>query len=239
MSDHVGEDDGWASRLRALIDAEPLVPSLAEAVRPMGGMRFLDADGAERALDIAQVHGVIASARVAIRGVLQAEGCPEFGEDAALAIRLYTIERPFRLYRLVNGQMHAPERDAGPGGVSEGLRKCLPYIKYLCEAMENAPAKFVYSERCHRGVKWAFPRCGELPDGSWADEHDPAAYFFPGREFPWYEFKSASFSFDTMYLDCFCGDRGPRTIFSIEGVRGIKVRKRPNLARRAKPALSP
>ena len=28
-----------------------------------------------------------------------------------------------------------------------------------------------------------------------------------------------------MYLDCFCGDRGPRTIFSIEGVRGIKVRK--------------
>ena len=233
MSDHVGEDDGWASRLRALIDAEPLAPSLAEAVRPMAGMRFLDADGAERALDIAQVHGVIASARAAIRGVLQAEGCPEFGEDAALAIRLYTIERPFRLYRLVNGQMHAPERDAGPGGVSEGLRKCLPYIKYLCEAMENAPAKFVYSERCHRGVKWAFPRCGALPDGSWADEHDPAAYFFPGREFPWYEFKSASFSFDTMYLDCFCGDRGPRTIFSIEGVRGIKVRKRPNLARRA------
>ena len=225
MSDHVGEDDGWASRLRALIDAEPLAPSLAEAVRPMAGMRFLDADGAERALDVAQVHGVIGSARAAIRDVLQAEGCPEFGEDAALAIRLYTIERPFRLYRLVNGQMHAPERDAGPGGVSEGLRKCLPYIKYLCEAMENAPAKFVYSERCHRGVKWAFPRCGALPDGSWADEHDPAAYFFPGREFPWYEFKSASFSFETMYLDCFCGDRGPRTIFSIEGVRGIKVRK--------------
>ena len=69
------------------------------------------------------------------------------------------------------------------------------------------------------------PRCGELPDGSWADEHDPAAFFFLGREFPWYEFKSASFSFDTMYVDCFCGDRGPRTIFSIEGVRGIKVRK--------------
>eukprot|EP01045_Picozoa_sp_COSAG04_P039701 COSAG04_NODE_11256_length_720_cov_3.735910_2_plen_83_part_01 len=83
MSDHVGEDDGWASRLRALIDAEPLAPSLAEAVRPMAGMRFLDADGAERALDIAQVHGVIGSARAAIRGVLQAEGCPEFGEDAA------------------------------------------------------------------------------------------------------------------------------------------------------------
>ena len=56
MAEHVGDDDGWATQLRAAIEAEPLAPSLADAVRPMAGVRFIDADGADRALDRALGH---------------------------------------------------------------------------------------------------------------------------------------------------------------------------------------
>ena len=154
-------DDEWSAQLRALIDATPPVATAAEAVRPMAGMEFTDADGIVRTLDFAAVKTLLRGARAAIRAVLQREGCPEFGEESALAIRLYTVERPFRLYAIVNGHMHAPDRAVGPGGASPGLRACLPFVRFLSDSLERAPQKFVYDGRCHRGVKFAFSSTGE------------------------------------------------------------------------------
>jgi hypothetical protein len=48
-------------------------------------------------------------------------------------------------------------------------------------------------------VQWAFPS---------PDAHDPEAFFYVGKEFWWYEFKSTSEDFDTMYKHYFCGDKG-------------------------------
>ena len=51
------------------------------------------------------------------------------------------------------------------------------------------------------------------------------AHSYPrGREFCWYDFKSSSTRFGVMYNDYFCGDRGPRTIFTIEGVKCYKIK---------------
>jgi hypothetical protein len=42
----------------------------------------------------------------------------------AMSIYAYTLENP-SLYKIVNGQMFDPKQ--GPGGVSVGLRACLPF----------------------------------------------------------------------------------------------------------------
>jgi hypothetical protein len=75
----------------------------------------------------------------------------------------------------------------------------------------------------NRGVKWAFPRCGALPDGSWVTEHDPESAFPVGHRFFWYEFKSSAQDFAVMYLACFCGEAGPRTIFTILACEGYRI----------------
>jgi len=75
----------------------------------------------------------------------------------------------------------------------------------------------------NRGVKWAFPRCGALPDGSWVTEHDPELAFPVGHRFFWYEFKSSAQDFAVMYLACFCGEAGPRTIFTILACEGYRI----------------
>jgi hypothetical protein len=75
----------------------------------------------------------------------------------------------------------------------------------------------------NRGVKWAFPRCGALPDGSWVAEHDPESAFPVGHRFFWYEFKSSAQDFAVMYLACFCGEAGPRTIFTILACEGYRI----------------
>ena len=215
------DDGGWGARVGALLEAEPLVATAEAAVAPMAGLAWPASDTTPAGtINIAAVRRVIAEARARMRQALQALGCPEYGEERALAIHLYTKEMHFRLYWVINDQMRRPNRSAGPGGVSAELRRCLPYIKYLLEALENAPPVLIFDGRCHRGVKFAYSALGTAAT---AADHDPAAYFHVGRQFLWYEFKSASRTFDTMYLPVFCGDRGPRTIFTIEGVKGVLI----------------
>ena len=87
-------------------------------------------------------------------------------------------------------------------------------IKYLDTALEEAPAKFEFSGRCQRGVKYVYPS---------PEDHDPERHFFAGKEVTWYKFNSASVEFKTMYMEQFCGKSGPRTIFNVEGVRGVSI----------------
>eukprot|EP01043_Picozoa_sp_COSAG02_P097801 COSAG02_NODE_33998_length_491_cov_0.778061_1_plen_163_part_11 len=111
--------------------------------------------------------------------------------------------------------MRSPRRAAGPGGLSAELRACMPYIKFLWVALEELPQKFHHVGRVQRGIKWAFPEPAN---------HDPENFFYPGREFCWYEFKSSSTDFNVMYDSYFCGDRGPRTIFTIQGVKCYQIK---------------
>merc|ERR1712147_410824 len=91
-------DDEGARNLRAVIKTVPVCATLDEA--------------------IARV------ARPELRVALRAHGITEYGEERALTIRVYTVEDPFALYRLINAEMHSPDRGSGPGGISVGLRAC-------------------------------------------------------------------------------------------------------------------
>ena len=54
-----------------------------------------------------------------------------------------------------------------------------------------------------------------MTDGVWlqaqAGDHDPETYFYKGREFSSYDFKSSSTNFDVMYDEFFCGTSGVST----------------------------
>jgi hypothetical protein len=202
MSSHLGDDDGYANFLSRAIQVTALAPALDDTLDALVAV----------GLDVSQLRALVAGKRGGMRAMLRAEGVADYREDFALAIFLYTLENP-ALYKAINGALRAKDR-VSSGRLSDQLRACMPFVKFLCEALANAPAKFVFLGRCHRGVKWAFPS---------PDAHNPAAFFYPGKEFWWYDFKSTSEEFDTMYKPYFCGDRGPRTIFSIEGVRGVRI----------------
>ena len=226
------DDDGWAQHLGSAVDAQVLPASLEEAVRPMSGLLFVDREGQRRKLEFGQVKNLLRQKRREMAGIIRRElvGAGADGavleEDCALAVHLYTVDHPFRIFELVNSRMCAPGRSdaTAPGGIAPELRKCLPYVKFLRHSLLSLPPKFHFEGRCFRGVKWAFPRVGRLADGSWACEHDLEAHFPPGRQLRWFEFKSASMVHDTMYQPCFCGAEGPRTIFTIEGVRGYIIK---------------
>ena len=206
----MSDDAEWARHLGQLLDAEALAPSALEAVRPMGALGLVDSG---------RITRMLRDRRGRMQAILRAQGCPEFNIEFALAIWLYTLENP-ALYKELNGAMQAPERLSASGTVSEQLRAVLPFAKLLQVALENAPAKFRYDGRCHRGVKFAFTAGGKAAS---EHDHEPAAYFPVGRQFHSFEFKSASTEHGTMYSKHFCGDRGPRTIFEIEGVRGVLI----------------
>ena len=74
--------------------------------------------------------------------------------------------------------MHSPHRAVGPGGISERLRACLPYVKMLWRSLEELPPQFHFTGKVQRGIKWAFPtpKVHEPPQ---AGDHDPEAYFYP------------------------------------------------------------
>jgi serine/threonine protein kinase len=217
MSDYMGAiDDAWGQELDQLIEEEPVPVSAVLAVESMRGMKFT-VRGVEKLFDPDAALRIIEQKRDGMRIMLLSHEChAEVGEECALAIHLYTLERPFRLYSIINSQMHSPDRtDAqAEGGISIGLRACLPYIKLLYVALQRLPARFRFTGRCFRGVKWAFPT---------PETHNPEGYFPPGRILQWYEFKSASTTFNTMYQECFCGRKGPRTIFHIVGVQGFLI----------------
>ena len=65
--------------------------------------------------------------------------------DYAVAIHLYTLEDP-RVYAVVNDAMFNPSRRK-PGAssqISAELRACLPFIKYLDEALATLPAEYIF-----------------------------------------------------------------------------------------------
>jgi hypothetical protein len=181
QSAEMGSDHGWKYTLRKAIDETPLTSGLLEAARPMASV----------GLDMDMFTAVIDGERSSMKAKLTLHGLDltKFLLDFAMSIYAYTLEVP-SVYSIVNGQMFDPNRSEGPGGVSAGLRACLPYIKYLSVSLESLPEEFRFAGRCYRGIKWTFPS---------PQDHDPESYFHVGRQFFWYEFKSTSQAVSTMY----------------------------------------
>ena len=202
-------DQLWKRRLQKVIADEPIAVSLKEAVRSLPGVGYDDleaiVDGQNEAWGD-ELHLPQGRFRLPI----------SYPVDYAIAIHVYTLEDPC-VYAVVNRAMFNPSRRA-PGGsshISDELRACLPYIKFLDAALAALPAEYVFRGKVRRGVKWVFPR---------PESHDPEAYFTPGAKLCWYEFKSASRRQELMTREHFCGiDAGPRTIFAVQACRAYDV----------------
>ena len=205
-SRQLGEDAAFVFRFRRAIHAEALAASVLAALRSLA-----EANG----LDLEELQFAIQMREPTLRATLEREGIPDFRMDFAVAIYLYTIDTP-KLYEIINTAAHAADREEGPGGLSPQLRACMPFIKFLDCALEALPDKYVFAGRVNRGVKWAFPT---------PDDHDPEAHFPKGKQFFWYEFKSAAQQFDVMYNEMFCGESGPRTIFTIDACQSYMISK--------------
>eukprot|EP00300_Choanocystis_sp_HF-7_P016121 c19301_g2_i1.p2 GENE.c19301_g2_i1~~c19301_g2_i1.p2 ORF type:complete len:159 (+),score=24.50 c19301_g2_i1:669-1145(+) len=110
--------------------------------------------------------------------------------------------------------MYSADRAGTNNQLSDGLRACLPYIKFLDTALVQLGEQFQHRGPCYRGVKWVYPNL---------QNHDPVRHFPRGKEFFWYEFKSSSRDLCLMDHERFCGNSGPRTIFVINSLTGYKI----------------
>ena len=204
--------DPWLGALKQLIAEEPLCDSLDDALQPL----------ASEGVDVEQIKQVVAAWLTSPEADWPESDWrrthPGFPSGYAGAIYAYTL--PAVLYKPLNAAM----RDTGRAGAafcgcSAELRAWLPYVKYLDTALEEAGKAWgVFLGKCHRGVQWAFPK-------PTVAEHDPERYFSVGKELNWFEFKSSSTDFDTMYSRAFCGPTGPRTIFTVQNCEGISIKK--------------
>eukprot|EP01043_Picozoa_sp_COSAG02_P049529 COSAG02_NODE_4982_length_4751_cov_8.305245_2_plen_1387_part_01 len=208
--EHKLKDVAWSAAITTAVQNEPCPETVLDALRSMAAVPTV----INLHIDIGVVQGLIESKRSGMRDKLRQLGCPpEFAVEDALTIWIYTLEQP-AVYRAVNRALRA--RLDASGQMSEAVKACLPFIKRLDWALDQAPTQFQYTGRCFRGDKWVWLS---------PQQHDPAGFFEHGFEFSWHEFKSASREMDIVYNEKFCGRRGPRTIFTIEGVYGVLIRE--------------
>eukprot|EP01046_Picozoa_sp_COSAG06_P053474 COSAG06_NODE_9256_length_1945_cov_2.793608_1_plen_506_part_10 len=143
---------------------------------------------------------------------------PEFPTKYALVINVYSMQMP-NVYAPLGEALRGTDRDAGPGGVSPRVRAFLPFAKLLDVALVAAARVWgPFVGQVFRGVKYAFPE-------PTLAAHDPEVYFPPGRELNWFAFQSSSTKFDVMYQPWFCGKSGPRTVFTIQSIEGVSIKR--------------
>ena len=143
---------------------------------------------------------------------------PTYLLDWAVAIYVYTLADP-KVFKIVNREMfNSDRRTPGmSGGVSDGLRACLPYIRFLIDALKALPASYVFQGMVFRGVKHVYPS---------PENHDPVMHFSVGKRLAWYEFKSTSKELEVMTREHFCDVKaGPRTKFTIDVTHAYDISK--------------
>jgi len=211
----VGIDHLWKNTLEKAIRDTPLEASLMDAIQ---SLRELDG-----MVDVDILEVIIKGKREEwkdfIYSLAGGFNLPaSYRLDFAIAIYVYTLNEP-RVYAAVNRQMFNKGR-CKPGaisGISDSLRACLPYIKYLEAALEKLPASFLFKGKVRRGQKWVFAS---------PDKHDPESHFPVGQTIMWFEFKSTSTQQEVMTREHFCGvTAGPRTIITVEATRAYSISK--------------
>jgi hypothetical protein len=211
----VGIDYGWMKKLGKGMKDTPLAASLIEALQ---GMRDLDGK-----VDVDLLEEIVKGKREEWKDFIYSPAAgfnlpASYWLDFAIAIYVYTLNDP-AVYAVVNAEMFNTGRRT-PGaiaGISDSLRACLPYIKFLDAALAALPNCYVFRGEVRRGTKWVYPS---------PTKHDPESHFPVGQTIMWYEFKSTSTQREVMMRDHFCGlNAGPRTIFIVKATRAYDIHK--------------
>jgi hypothetical protein len=211
----VGLDHRWMKTLQTEIKNTPLAASLFEAIqglRELGGI-----------VDVDLLEEIVEGKREEWQDVLYTPAGgfnlpPSYRPDFAVAIYVYTLNDP-AVYAAVNREMfnNGRRKPGAFSGISDSLRACLQYIKYLEAALEALPDSYIFQGEVRRGTKWVYPS---------PSKHDPVAHFPEGHKIMWYEFKSTSTQQEVMMREHFCGvHAGPRTIFTVKATRAYAIHK--------------
>ena len=204
--------DPWGPVLRRHIEEQPEPSDIPEAIAPLAQL------GVDVPVAQATVDRFLSLPEVDWHADDWRRSQPEFPRKYAGVLYMYTDEQ-LGIYRVLGEAMHDAARGAGAAGVSARMRACLPLIKLLEVALQEAAIYWgFFVGQTLRGVKYAFPR----PNPA---DHDPERHFPVGREFHWFEFNSSATNAQVMYRPYFCGRRGPRTIFYIQSCEGVSVKK--------------
>ena len=213
-------DHRYTAILSKALSDEPMPASLADAVAPLRTLGvpvhelIAGQNGIERTRETWQNESPPRLERLDLAG--------EYREDHALAIYIYTLEFP-SVYAVLSRIMVANDRASASGELSQEMRACLAFLKFLCEALACLPERFIFrsaqhhNRKCLRGVKHVFEN---------AANHNPAEWFPEGSYHGWYQLISTSTDRAVMNNAQFCGhDAGPRTIFSINVYLGYDIRE--------------
>jgi hypothetical protein len=211
----VGVDHAWKRTVEKALKETTLAASLIEAIQ---GMRDLDGK-----VDVDLLEDIVKGKREEWVDFIYSPAAgfnlsASYLLDFAIAIHVYTLNEP-PVYAVVNGEMFNTGRRK-PGaisGISDSLRACLPFIKFLDSALAKLPESYIFQGEVRRGTKWVYPS---------PTKHDPKSHFPVGQTTMSYEFKSTSTEPEVMMRDHFCGvNAGPRTIFIIQATRAYDIQK--------------
>ena len=193
----------WLFAFTKAMNETPVAPSLGEAIKG------LDKVG----IDLDEFAFILENERDNMAAKLKFKGLEAVEIDHALSIYGYTLDNP-SVYKAINSAMFSPDRKTPEGKLGARFLACLPFIRFLDFALLSLPEKLRFRGTVYRGIKHAFPS---------PQNHKPEDYFFVGRTFNWFEFKSASKLASTMYHDNFCGLTGPRTIFILDAILAYDI----------------
>ena len=147
MDGTVGVDHVWLRRLQRALDETECPASLDDALRPLW-TSFPDE------IDAGDLQAAVDGQRELWRDLLySAAGGFDLHQsyllDWAVAIYVYTLGDP-KVFRVVNREMFNSDRckPGMTGGVSDGLRACLPYIRFLIEPSKHCPRAMCSARRC-------------------------------------------------------------------------------------------
>ena len=216
MDGTVSVDHVWVRRLQRALDETECPASLDDALHPLLAC-FPDE------IDAGDLQAAVDGQRELWCNLLYSavggfDLPPTYLLDWAVAIYVYTLGDP-KVFKVVNREMFNSERrkPGMSGGVSDGLRACLPYIRFLIDALKALPASYVFQGMVFRGVKHVYPS---------PENHDPVMHFSVGKRLAWYEFKSTSKEAEVMTREHFCDVKaGPRTKFTIDVTHAYDISK--------------
>lgn len=194
---------GWNARLAALHAKQPLL-SLKDALLPTFPLLRRKLQDQYKDYTDDDFFTIIDEVIARMRILLSQLGLIDTYEvEMAAAINIFTKESP-AWYWIMSEAFN----DVKMRGQSPDVSACLPYSKFLLNALEHLPSEFLEKGSSVRGVTWVFPS---------PLHHDPEKHFPIGTVMENNAWKSATT--DTSMVqqqEQFCGRQGIRTIFKYE-----------------------
>jgi hypothetical protein len=210
----IGVDHAWKALLEGTLNETVCPASLGDALCPLTESFPDEIDEAVMKAVVDGQHGIWRNVIYSDNGGFDLP--QSYKLDWAVAIYVYSLSDP-KVFKVVNREMFSTDcrKSAIRGGVSDGLSACLPYIRFLIDAIKVLPARYVFKGQVRRGVKHVFLS---------PENHNPEGHFRIGSLLMWYEFKSTSKNQEVM--EHFCRvSAGPRTTFVIDVILGYDINK--------------